>query len=173
MFIESFWLDLVMRVTVLAPLTILWVIILVRLIGLRTFSKMTSFDFVITLATGSLTASAVSAKDWESFFQAVLAASALCGVQYFLARIRFRFPKVERELGNQALLLFSRGRFYQDAMRAARMTEADLYGKMREANALQVEEVQAIVLEETGDVTVLHGKGPPDERIIEGVKERV
>ena len=39
------------------------------------------------------------------------------------------------------------------------MTEADLRAKLREANVLAMDEIRAVVMESTGDVSVLHG--PP------------
>ena len=36
------------------------------------------------------------------------------------------------------------------------MTESDLWGKLREANALNFSQVLAVVAETTGDVSVLH-----------------
>ena len=49
--------DAIIRGVALGLIALVWVILVVRVIGLRTFSKMTAFDFVITLATGSLLAS--------------------------------------------------------------------------------------------------------------------
>ena len=55
------------------------------------------------------------------------------------------------------------------------MTEDDIYGKLREANVLDFDQVQAVVLESTGDISVLHGD-PRDKRLnpalLQGVKNR-
>ena len=60
----------------------------------------------------------------------------------------------------------------EDAMRRARVTKADVIGKLREANVLRLEEVRAVILEVTGDISVLHGD--PDEGVddllLEGVR---
>ena len=45
------------------------------------------------------------------------------------------------------------------------MTESDLWGKLREANAFQFSQVLAVIAETTGDVCVLHTTG--DQRYIE------
>ena len=39
--------DAILRGVALGVIALIWVIVLVRTIGLRTFSKMTAFDFVI------------------------------------------------------------------------------------------------------------------------------
>ncbi|WP_420433812.1 YetF domain-containing protein [Hyphobacterium sp.] len=50
------------------------------------------------------------------------------------------------------------------------MTEADLYAKLREANVLEMSAVRAAVLEQTGDVSVLHGDTSLDNAILDGVR---
>ena len=44
-----------------------------------------------------------------------------------------------------------------DALAASRVTRADVHAKLREANALDLSRVRAVVLETTGDISVLHG----------------
>ncbi len=43
-----------------------------------------------------------------------------------------------------------------DQLKKAKMTESDLWGKLREANVFQFSQVLAVIAETTGDVTVLH-----------------
>ena len=61
MFFDNTTLDLVTRVVVLSAIGIAWVVALIRINGLRTLSKMNSFDFVVTLAAGSLLAGSLQA----------------------------------------------------------------------------------------------------------------
>ena len=58
---------------VLTAAAVLWTILLVRIVGLRAFSKMTAFDFVTTIAVGSLIAQAGTRNDWAAYFQALAA----------------------------------------------------------------------------------------------------
>jgi uncharacterized membrane protein YcaP (DUF421 family) len=62
----------------------------------------------------------------------------------------------------------------RDNLRAAQMTEGDLYAKLREANVTQLEQVRAVVMESTGDVSVLHAdEGDPDldADLLHGVRD--
>ena len=61
------------------------------------------------------------------------------------------------------------GAFCEEAMASARVSKSDVIAKMREANCLSLDQAQAVVLETTGDVSVLHGD-TLDERLVEGVK---
>mgnify|MGYP000229886404 CR=1 FL=1 len=64
MILDSPWLDIAARGILLAAAAIFWVVILIRINGLRSLSKMTNFDFVMTVALGSLVAGAAQASGW-------------------------------------------------------------------------------------------------------------
>ena len=51
-----------------------------------------------------------------------------------------------------------------------RITEEDLMAKLREANVLRLDDVQAVVLEQTGDISVLHGDKDIDAQILKGIE---
>ena len=149
------------------------VILFTRLGGLRSFSKMSSFDFAITVAIGSLIATTILTPD-PPLLRAVVALAALYALQLGVARLRVRSSAVGRLVDNQPLLLMEDGRFLEDAMRTAGVTRTDVVAKLREANVLRLADVRAVVLETTGDVTVLHGAdedGDADlDVLLEGVR---
>jgi len=87
MFSASPTLDLICRGLFLTTMVMVWVVLLVRINGLRSFSKMTNFDFVMTVAVGSLLASASQTTTWEAFLQAMVAMAALFIVQSVSARL--------------------------------------------------------------------------------------
>lgn len=62
-------LDLLLKGLLLTTMGMFWVVLLVRVNGLRSFSKMTNFDFVMTVAVGSLLASASQTNSWSAFFR--------------------------------------------------------------------------------------------------------
>lgn len=110
--------DLIARGLLLGPMTLLWVVGIVKFNGLRSFSKMTAFDFISTLATASLLASAARAENWISFFQSSLAIFAILGFQYILAIVRLHHKSLEQAVLNQPVLLFKDGAFYRIDCRA-------------------------------------------------------
>lgn len=161
--------DAALRGLILTVVGLLWVVAIVRVVGLRAFSKMTAFDFIVTLATGSLLATAASSSSWTSYLQAVTAIVVLLGAQFVLAWTRKRSDAVEHGLENEPLLLMRDGEFIDEAMRLSRVSRSDVIAKLREANALRMSQVRAVVLETTGDISVLHGDGY-DEILLRGVR---
>lgn len=169
MFVSHSLPDAILRIVILGPLSLIWITTVVRVIGLRSFSKMTAFDFVTTVATGSLLGGAATATTWTGFMVASGAMLALLGTQALVTEMRVRSVEWLKILENEPILLMRDGRMDKHAMRKARVSEADLMAKLREANVLSLSEVRAVVLETTGDISVLHGK-ELDENLLKTVK---
>ena len=68
------------------------------------------------------------------------------------------------------MLLVRDGRFLEKAMRKSRVTEATLLEKMRGSNVGSVSDVGAVVLETTGDLTIMT-RDDFDPRLLEGVRQ--
>ena len=152
-----------------AVLALLAVVLVVRVVGLRSFAKMSSFDFAVTVACGSVLASVLVDRDL-SFVHGLLAVGALLLTQWAIAKGRREFGLVSQLVDNTPLLLVRDGRIIEPNMAKGRITEADLRAKLREANVLEMSRVRAVVLETTGDVSVLHGEASLDETLLEGVR---
>ena len=128
-----------------------------RLAGLRSFSKMSSFDFATTVAFGSLMAS-VAVSPSATLAQGAVALAVLYGLQVSLGILRRR-SRIAQVVDNQPRLLMAGSEVLHEHLRAARVTEDDLRAKLREANILHLDQVRAVVMESTGDISVLHA-GP-------------
>ncbi|MFN2555306.1 MAG: DUF421 domain-containing protein [Nitriliruptorales bacterium] len=131
-------------------------VVYTRITGLRSFSKMSSFDFAITVAIGSLIASVGLTS--SSLLTGVVALGTLFAVQAGIALLR-RVAQFSKVVDNEPLLLMAGERMLSDNLRRARLTEDDVRAKLREANVLNYDELRAVVLETTGDVSVIHGEG--------------
>ncbi|MCR9160729.1 MAG: DUF421 domain-containing protein [Nannocystaceae bacterium] len=171
MFLDNVYADVLLRGTVLTSVAMVWIVVLVRIVGLRAFSKMTNFDFVMTVAVGSSLAAAGTADKLPAFLQALVVVTALFAVQFAAARLRKSSDAVESAMQNDPIMLMRDGEFIDDALESTRVSRSDLIGKLREANALDLNRVRAVVLEPTGDVSVLHGDSL-DDRLLEGVRAR-
>ena len=86
-----------------------------------------------------------------------------------IARARLRVGAAH-VVDNTPLLLMHDGQVLHEHMRDARISERDLQAKLRQAGVTRPEQVLAVVLETTGDVSVLQGDGPVDPSLLEGVR---
>lgn len=163
-------LDMLARSLILGPAALLWVVAMVRIFGLGTFSKMTAFDFVSTVAIGSLLANAAVATNWLGFLQSLIAMLVILGLQEALALFRSRSKLARSVIENDPVLLMRDGQWFENNIKSVRMTKADIWGKLREANVVKFEDARAVVLETTGDISVLHGENL-EPVILTGVKD--
>jgi uncharacterized membrane protein YcaP (DUF421 family) len=131
-------------------------ILFTRLAGKRSFSKMSSFDFAMTVAIGSIIATTVLSKS-VSLLQGVVGLAAVYVLQFSVAMMR-RFKFVQKLIDNEPLLLMDGKEILHNNLKKARVTEADLRSKLREANVLELSQVRAVIFECTGDIAVLHTK---------------
>lgn len=143
------------------------VVIYVRIVGLRSFSKMSAFDFAMTVAVGSLMAT-VAVTSSATLANGLIALGTLFAVQFAIALLRRR-SIAERWVDNSPRLLMAGSEFHEDNMRTARVTRRDVMAKLREANVLDPGSVRAVVLETTGNMSVLHGDASLDPWLLEGV----
>ncbi|GIV58149.1 MAG: hypothetical protein KatS3mg042_1062 [Rhodothermaceae bacterium] len=102
---------------------------LTRLMGLRSFAKMSSFDFAITVAFGSVIASTLLTPS-PSLLNGAFGLAVLFGIQYLISHVRRRAGVVE-QLRLHAFLIAARGSF--DPPDAARIGQEDA---LREARVL-------------------------------------
>ena len=157
---------MIFEVLARTALAVIVIILLVRINGLRSFAKMSSFEFALTIATGSLLASMIvsSGPPWP----ALVGLTALFAVRFAISKGRMLSSGFESATDNRPLFLFYDGVVLDENLALARVTQAELMSKLREANALDIKEVRAVVLESTGDISVLHGKDVSPE-LLEGV----
>ncbi|QFU07131.1 hypothetical protein PARPLA_00055 [Rhodobacteraceae bacterium THAF1] len=153
-----------------AAIAVAGMVLFTRVNGLRSFSKMAGYDFGITIAFGSVLASMVMATEASTFWINFGALLALFVVQRTISYFRVENDIFHDWIGNDPLLLMRNGEFLEHNLRKGRVTRADVYGKLREANALQLSQVRAVILEDTGDVSVLHGPEDIDDILLEGVR---
>ncbi|MEM7490619.1 MAG: YetF domain-containing protein [Pseudomonadota bacterium] len=144
------WLTVILDAAVLLPLLMGFV----RLAGLRSFAKMSAHDFAVTVATGSVVAATVLDRDVPWWMGAV-ALAALLAVQSGIGALRARIPLAQRWTDNEPLVLLRDGAVRDDALRAARLTRDDLRQKLRMAGLARMDDAALVVLETTGDVSVL------------------
>lgn len=146
------------------------IIIYTRIFGLKSFSKMTGFDFLNTVAIGNLLAMSAATSS-PSLFVGALLIGVLYLINYLVTWFAFNSKAVEEAIDNSPMLLMENGKVLHDNLEKTKVTENELRGKLREANVLRLSEVRAVILETTGDVSVIHTSG--DEELEDYIMEDV
>lgn len=129
-------------------------ILIIRLLGKRSTSQMNNFDWIISVATGSLLASGILLRD-ISYAEAALAMIVLAGCQYLMTKLFVMFPALGAKLKAQPRLLTHKGKFLEDAMRAERITKDEIVAKLREAGMFSCKDANWVVIEADGRLSVV------------------
>src|SRR3954467_14879458 len=150
-------------------------IIMLRVSGKRTLSKLNVFDFVFVVAVGSVFAATLVEKD-VTLVEGLASLATLIVVQAGLAKLAAYSRTAERIINGAPTLLLSHGKFIHHALKKERVTEEEVRAAIREEGLTRVEDADAVVLKNDGTMTVAHeskrpgasslvdAKVPPDER---------
>lgn len=147
------WYGLV-RVCISAAIAYASLVLLLRISGKRTLSKMNAFDLVVTVALGSILATIVLSKD-VALAEGVLAFVVLIGLQFVIAWLSVRSRWVRALVKSEPRLLFHRGEFLHASLKAERVAEEEVRAAMRSQGIASIEDVYAVVLETDGTFTVI------------------
>ena len=151
------WMPLA-RILILGTLAYLALVLLLRVTGKRTLSKLNAFDFIVTVALGSTLATVLLSKD-VALAEGLTALALLILLQGALTWLSVRSPRVSRLVKAEPALLFLEGRFLQGAMKRERVTEDELRSAVRQQGIARLDEVAAVVLETDGSLNVIRASG--------------
>lgn len=141
------------QITLGAPLVYVAVILLVRLSGKRTTSQMNGFDWVVTVAAGSLMASGIL-PGGATAAEAVMAIALLVGLQWLVTRAVSRSGAAQSLVKATPRLLLRDGAFLRDAMREERISEAEVRAAVRAAGKTRLEDIEWVILETDASLSV-------------------
>lgn len=146
--------DVMFRTLIIGTLAYLALILVLRISGKRTLSKWNAFDFIVTIALGSSLATALLSKQ-VSLAQGVLGLALLIFLQLFATWLNVRLPVVQKLLKAEPTLLLYQGQFQREVMRRERVPEKEVLAAIRSNGIGDVEKVAAVVLETSGQFTVI------------------
>jgi len=151
-----------LRVVLVGTLAYIGCIVLMRISGNRTLSKMNSFDLVVTVAFGSTLSSILITKD-ISLAEGLLAIALLVGLQFVITWLSVRSSAVNSIIKTAPTLLLKNGHTLDDAMKRVRITKDEIRTAVRQQGIGSLEKVAAVVLETDGSLSVI-----PDEKLGSG-----
>lgn len=142
-----------LRVLVVGTAAYLALILLLRVSGKRTLSKLNAFDFVVTVALGSTLATVLLSSD-VALVEGVAAMTLLIALQYVVAWVATRSRRVERLVKSEPTLVYRNG-FLHSAMHRERLTADGLRQVARGEGHADLDTVAAIVIETDGTYSIL------------------
>lgn len=142
------------RIIIISILSYAILVIMLRVSGKRTLSKMNAFDFVVTVALGSTLATVILSKD-VPLLDGVLAFFMLIFLQYCITWLSVRYKSVKQVITSDPTLLLYKGEVLHQALKKERITMEEIYVAARKHGETDLGQIHAIVLETTGTLSVL------------------
>ena len=146
-------------------------ILFTRLMGLRSFAKLTSYDFAMTVAVGSILASTVLSKS-PSLSKGLLAIAVLFILQGSVSFLCRKVKPFKKAVDNEPIVLMAHGEYYWDNIAEASLSKHDIGTVLRKNGIKSESQVFALVMETTGDMSVSKQDDTiPDIDLFEDIRE--
>jgi uncharacterized membrane protein YcaP (DUF421 family) len=152
MFFES-WSEIT-RIVTTTLIIYPFLIIATHLVGKRSFAKMNNFDWIITVAAGSILGSAILLKD-VVIAEVLVAVSLLFFLQYLLTWASAHFSTFDKVVKTSPQLVFFDGEYIEHAMKDARLTRTEVEAGVRKAGFGDSSRVMAVVFEADGELSIV------------------
>ncbi|MGN9768339.1 DUF421 domain-containing protein [Micromonospora sp. SD12] len=143
-----------LRLLVVAAIVYPALVLILRLSGKRTLSKLNAFDLVVTVALGSTLATILLSRD-VSLAEGILALLLLVALQYVVALLGVRWPSSQRLIKARPTMLLRDGQMRHATMRRARVAESEIRQAARSQGAGDLHGLAAVVLETDGSLSVI------------------
>lgn len=142
-------------------------VLMLRISGNRTLSKLNAFDLVVTVALGSTLATVLLSKD-VALAEGMLAFAVLIGLQFLVSWFAVRSASWRKAIKSEPVLLLHDGQLLHRAMRSARVSEDEILSALRTQGLSAPAAAAAVVLECDGSLSVLAaGNGAPERLVAE------
>jgi uncharacterized membrane protein YcaP (DUF421 family) len=129
-------------------------IVLLRISGKRTLSKLNAFDLVVTVALGSTLATVLLSSD-VALAEGIAAFAVLIFGQYIITKASRQLAWVRQIVKSEPKVLLYRGQLIEAAMRTERVTVEELESVVRGSGLGSLAQAGAVVLETDGSFHVL------------------
>lgn len=136
-----------------------FLLIMFRLLGKRQVGQMTSFDLIVLLILSNVLQNAMIGPD-NSLIGGLIGATTVLAANWFLSRVTFDNPRLERAIEGVPTLLVHDGKFVEENLRRETISKDDLLSNLRTQGCFTLSEVHAAVLEPSGKISLLKRETP-------------
>lgn len=145
------------RVLIVGVLSYCGMLLILRISGKRTLSKMNPFDLVVTVALGSILSTTIVSRQ-SGVADGLTAVALLVFLQYVVAWLTIRSSGFNHFINGEPTLLFHQGEYLKRVMRRHRVSEDDILAAMRNSGVSSIDSVTAVILETDGSFTVIQNR---------------
>ncbi|OXT15846.1 hypothetical protein B9K06_18885 [Bacillus sp. OG2] len=169
MFFNS-W-DHIYRTVIVGVCSYLLLILVLRISGKRTLSKMNAFDLIVTVALGSTLATILLNKK-VALTEGFVAFCVLIGLQYLVAWTSVHSKTVSKLIKSNPTLLYYKGSYLHDEMKKERVLEVEILQAARSQGLSSLEQAEAVVLESDGSFSVIKKSDKEESSTLQNISKK-
>lgn len=130
------------------------VVLIIRVAGNRALAKLNAFDFIVTIALGSILATTVVSAQVD-LVTGMMGFGLLVAFQYLATLAIRRWSNAQKVAKAAPTLLLIEGRMLENALSRSRITAGDVFSAVRAAGYGDQSSIVAVVLETDGSLSVV------------------
>ncbi|HYH56458.1 MAG TPA: YetF domain-containing protein [Anseongella sp.] len=132
-----------------------FLLVLFRILGKRSLSQITTFDFVMLLIIGEVTQQALLGQDY-SMTNALVLIIVLIGLDLMLSKMKSRFNILARLIEGAPLIVVENGKPLKTRMRKSGVDEEDILEAARlNFGIMTMQQIKYAILERDGEISII------------------
>jgi uncharacterized membrane protein YcaP (DUF421 family) len=135
-----------------------FLLIIMRLVGRRMLSELTTFDFVLLLILGEAAQNALVGDDFSLTTFAIVSCT-LFAAEIFMSILKNRFPRLDKTIDGVPIILINDGEILHDRLKQERVGLDDILEAARKSQGVgRLDEIRYAVLERNGGISIIPKK---------------
>ena len=132
-----------------------FLLVVFRIAGKRTLAQTSSFELVLLLII-SETVQQAMVDDDHSMTNGLLLSLTLVSITIALSWLKQRFPKLDRWLEEEPLIVVENGKPYKDRMDKVRVDEREILMAARRLQGItRMDDIKYAILESNGEISIV------------------
>jgi len=153
--------DNLIRIAFTAPIIYIVLILGIRLVGKRSTSQMNSYDWIVTVAVGSLISSTIIFET-ISLLEGAFSIFLLLVMQFILTKILVHSTNLQRVIRATPQLLVFEGKYLEENLSRERIVKGEILSAIRHRGIQNIRDVHAVVLETDSTFSVIKSSDDND-----------
>lgn len=142
-------------------------LVLVKLFGVRVLAKMTAFDAVVIVMFGAVAGRVVIGHP-PTLLSGIIGLATLMGMEAIFGAAR-NMNRVRRTFDTRPRVVFAHGKMIEKEMSRTHLSRSDIRLAARRAGVHSMDEIQCIILEPTGDLSLYREGKNINPELLRGV----
>lgn len=142
------------RVFITAPISIIVLFFLSKLIGNKQISNLNIFDYINGITIGSIAAEMATCQ-LDDMLDILIALVTYAGIVFVLSLLSQKSIKMRRFFTGKTIMLYDKGKLYKKNMTTAKLDFNEFLMMLRSQGYFNLDEIETAMLEQNGDMSVL------------------